>query len=114
MSERGRREKFVPGIEYYNPYRPPGKPPDGFDWKCSERHVDKGYPLKWRLVSKAESEQPPSIDELAPLGTEGPLSKEPPRSFGGVTPQQLEESKKRRGPMTHAAHVAEAFEDKED
>lgn len=115
MSERGgRKNDFNPQLEYYNPFRPPGKAPDGFDWECSERHVDKGYPLKWRLRRKVGGEQPPSIDELPPLGAEEPLSKEPPRSLGGVTSQQLEESAKRGGPMTHAAHVAEAFEDKED
>jgi len=41
------------------------------------------------------------------------LTKKPP-SMGGVTPHQLEESVKKGGPSTHAAHVAEALEAKED
>lgn len=58
MTERkGERSKFDPLIEYYSPYRPPGKAPLGFEWKCTWRHPDKSYPERWKLVPVVDSDQ---------------------------------------------------------
>ncbi len=109
------RAKFEPGKTYWSPYRSPGKAPEGTEWVCVRRHPEKGYPEEWQLMKVGvESNQPPDIDELPPSGVEGPLSKEPPRKMGGVTPRLLEESVRRSGSKTHAVCVSEALEEKED
>lgn len=69
--------KYEIGNIIYSPYKPPKKTPEGTRWVVEERHVEKGYPLKWKLESSEL--QMPGIDELPPLGLEGDiLTKEKP------------------------------------
>jgi hypothetical protein len=62
------------------------------------RRVVSGYSPEgkpyFREVKVDTTEQPPSIDDLQPIGVEGPLSKTPPPRMGGATPGQLEESER--------------------
>ncbi len=109
------RKKFELSQTYWNPYHPPGRAPEGTKWRCIRIHPEKGYPEEWQLRKVGvENNQPPTIDELPPTGVAGLLSKTPPRTMGGVTPEQLERSVKKGGPRTYTAWVSEALEEKED
>ena len=107
------KEKYRPGVEYFNYKKPPGPSPEGYRWILAKRHPEKNYPISWILVN-AQNEVPPNIDELPPFDVEGPLLKNKPLDIGGITSQQVERSKNKGGPTTHAARVAEALERKEN
>ena len=46
-------------IIQYNPYRPPKEKHGEGEWRVFERHVEKGYPLKWQWVAKTDPNLPP-------------------------------------------------------
>jgi len=59
-----KRKKLEAGDIVYSPYKPPKRIPQGLRAVVVERHVDKNYPLRWRL-ERIESE-PPTQEELPP------------------------------------------------
>lgn len=110
------RQKFQKGTVYWNAYTPPeGGIPKGWGWVCVKRHPEKGYPEGWQLKEVGvKNNEPPGIDGLPPAGLEGvSLSKEPPRTMGGVTAEQLERSARLGYPVTHVDMSAKALESKE-
>lgn len=57
MAERGNlQNRFELGFEYYSPFKPPSKAPEGYRWECSWRHPEKDYPERWRLVPLEDRE----------------------------------------------------------
>jgi len=80
------------------------------------KNPDTGKPyFERRRVIVHNAGEMPSIDELPPPGFEpGELTTTLPERMGSVTVDQIEADVRKGGPMTHAAHVAEALEKKED
>lgn len=66
--------------------------PDTPDSKEEERPIQEEKKAA-EEAQKATLSHPPSIDELPPAGVEGPLTKNPPPTLGGVTPEKLERSR---------------------
>ena len=64
-----KKRKFVAGILYNSPYKPPGHAPKGYNWQVAERHIEKKYPISWALQS-IEPEFP-SMDDLPPVDENG-------------------------------------------
>jgi hypothetical protein len=70
--------------------------------------VAKTETVKWNPVTgkyegkivtkKVLNPQDLSIDEFPPPGVEGPLSKTPPQTLGGVTSAQIEKSRQTQRP----------------
>ncbi len=51
------RKKYQIGDKVYSPFRrPKAKISDGARWIVVERHVEKGYPIRWRLIEGEISE----------------------------------------------------------
>jgi hypothetical protein len=64
---RPKRKKLEAGDIVYSPYKPPKKTPEGFRWAVEERHVDKGYPFRWRLIKLQEGPAiPPETEDSGP------------------------------------------------
>jgi len=64
FGEKPKRKKLEAGDIVYSPYKPPKHIPQGYRAVVVERHVDKNYPLRWR-IEKVENE-PPTQGELTP------------------------------------------------
>lgn len=79
------------------------------------RNPDTGKPyFERRKVVIHEAGEVPSIDELPPPGFEpGELTAKLPENIPDITPNQVVVDSKKSRPMTHAAYVAEALEEKE-
>lgn len=83
--EKPKRRKIEAGDTVYSPYRPPKKTPEGHRWIVVERHVDKGYPFRWRL-EKLGGESPKGPEPETPVSPMYPTDK-PPREnvpMGGI------------------------------
>jgi hypothetical protein len=73
--KKPKRRRLQEGDIVYSPYEAPKGAPKGFMWVEHERHVEKNYPFRWKLVKVPEP----------------PEKSTPPVS---VTPEQVEESRK--------------------
>lgn len=67
-----------------------------------------------RVETEFESGHSDSIDDVPPPGFKrNELTVAPPPKLAGVTPAQLEQSVRRGGPSTQAAHIGEVLDNKD-
>lgn len=79
-----------------------------------KRNVTTGK-FAGRIEYEVSSAHDLSIDDFPPPGfNRNELTLAPPPRLAGVTSEQLEQSARRGGPSTQAAHIAEALEKKEE
>ena len=105
-AEEGSREtekagrRFRPGDIVSSSYQPPSKPREGLEWVPVARHNEKGYPTKWRLEDKRQTE-PPAVDEVPPTD---PKTGEPINPEGPTDEERINFVRQRgKGPMRFTA-----------
>lgn len=88
---RPKRKKLEAGDIVYSPYKAPKKTPEGYRWVVEERHVDKNYPLRWKLI---RIQQVPAL----PLDAGAPSPAKPftPEERGNYTADLEAEAIERR------------------
>ena len=88
-------------------------PPKGHSVTILRNRITGRY--AGRTETEFESGHNDPIDDAPPPGFHrNELTITTPLRLGSVTPKQLEESVKKGGPSTQAAHIAEALENKEE
>ena len=63
------QKKYDPNLVYISAYKPPGKAPNGYEWKPAGHHPQKNYVTKWKLFSTTP--EVPTMNELPPIDSHG-------------------------------------------